>query len=98
MEFLALVRGAPLTRIACANCQQAKQDLPGKARPGHGSQLKSALRALDRDEVVVMPVDSAKFTCPECGKACATKAALGSHGQVHATAWDEAIVEKKRRV
>ena len=39
MEFLALVRGAPLTRIACANCQQAKQDPPGKARSGHGPQL-----------------------------------------------------------
>ena len=40
-EFLALVRGAPLTRIACAHCQQAKQDPPGKARSGHGPQSRS---------------------------------------------------------
>jgi hypothetical protein len=32
MEFLMLVKGQILARIACANCQQAKQDLLGKAR------------------------------------------------------------------
>ncbi len=55
MEFLALVRGAPLSRIACANCQQAKVDVPGRTRPGHGPQLRSALQALERGEVVAMP-------------------------------------------
>ena len=98
MEFLALVKGAPLSRIACANCQQAKQDLPGKARSDHGSQLRSALQALTRGEVVVMPDGipgvSAKSLCPECGKTFATKSALGSHRQVHAT-WDEAMEEER---
>lgn len=88
MESLALVKGGPLTRIACANCQQAKQDLPGKARSGHGSQLRAALRALHRVAVVVMPDTAAAcagFTCPECGKTCATKGALGSHRRAHST-------------
>ncbi len=98
MEFLALVKGAPLSRIACANCQQAKQDLPGKARSGHGSQLRAALRALSREEVVVMPDTSLAvspgFTCPECGKTCATKEAfeLAPSG-----ACDDGSVHARRR-
>ena len=102
MEFLALVRGAPLTRIACANCQQAKQDPPGKARSGHGPQLRSALKALGCGEVVVMPnaglAVSEAFTCPDCGMAFPTKGALGSHRQMHETSWDKAIEKKERSV
>jgi LSD1 subclass zinc finger protein len=101
MEFLALLRGAPLTRIACANCQQAKQDQPGKARSGQGSQLRAALRALNRGDVVAMPdpvlAVSTEFTCADCGKTFETKAALGFHGQVHPTQreWDQPIEEKQ---
>jgi hypothetical protein len=43
MEFLMLVKGQILARIACANCQQAKQDLLGKASSSHGFRLRTAL-------------------------------------------------------
>jgi hypothetical protein len=46
MELLSLVLGDPLTRIACANCQQAKRDLPGKTMTKDGAQLRVALESL----------------------------------------------------
>ena len=69
MDFLAGVKGAPLTRIACANCQQAKQDSKGRARSNHGPELKSTLWALKRGEVIVMSEvvveNSVRLFCPE---------------------------------
>jgi hypothetical protein len=55
MQADALIPGEPLTRIACANCRQAEHDLPDPIRRGHGSQLRSALQALNLGEAVAMP-------------------------------------------
>jgi len=38
MEALALVKGAPLTRIGGGHCQQANRNLPGRASTWHGLQ------------------------------------------------------------
>jgi predicted RNA-binding Zn-ribbon protein involved in translation (DUF1610 family) len=94
-DFLAGVKGAPLTRIACANCQQAKQDSKGRARTNHGPELKSALWALERGELIVMSEvvieDSKRHSCPECGKVCGTRAEFATHREGHARDEDRAI-------
>jgi hypothetical protein len=54
IEFLTLVKGQPLTRIACANCRQAKQDLLDKARSSHRFRLRAALGRFSRRESVLI--------------------------------------------
>jgi len=103
MEFLAAVKGAPLTRIACANCQQARQEPRGRARSNHGPELKSALWALKRGELIVMPevvpADPTNPSCPECGKVCATRADVAihcqAHDQAHAAEREQAVEETR---
>ena len=47
MESIALVKGETLTRIACANCRQAREDTPEQqTRYCNDSPWKSVLRAL----------------------------------------------------
>lgn len=99
MDFLAGVKGAPLTRIACANCQQAKQDSKGRARSNHGPELKSTLWALKRGEVIVMSEvvveNSVRLFCPEMWEVCTTRAELATHCKGHATEEDRAIGENR---
>jgi|SRR5882762_9787260 len=83
-EALALVKGAPLTRIGAGHCQQANRTCPDGPAPGtgcNGCRLSKRSMAEKRRS---WPTEAwcgrlaKRFTCPECWKERARKCVLGS--------------------
>jgi predicted RNA-binding Zn-ribbon protein involved in translation (DUF1610 family) len=92
MESMAPVKHEFLTRIACANCQQAKEDLAAHDRRQQRERPWGAGgEALRRQEIPGCSDTNAvlqmlgRFRCPQCGKWCWTRNALARHGELHRT-------------
>ena len=67
LDSMARAKDQLLIRIACANCQQAQEDLKETA-------------ALHQELSLRRPFP---LRCPQCGAWCWTKARLANHQQAH---------------
>jgi hypothetical protein len=92
MESMAPVKDEFLTRIACANCQQAKENLAAhdrrqqRERPwGAGGEAlrRQEIPGVQRYECSVAGLGTVPM--PECGTWCWTRNALARQGELHRT-------------
>jgi hypothetical protein len=89
LESMARAKGELLTRIACANCQQAQEDLAGSERLRRELRRRADVDAVQRERIRgrtdINPVVQilGRFRCAECGKWCWGRNALAAHRELH---------------